>query len=35
MPMLGRTQYFEPVAGCEPIVAEMVAASKVDLEYCD
>jgi len=35
MPMLGRTQYFEPVAGCEPAVAEMLAASKVDLESCD
>jgi uncharacterized protein (DUF2147 family) len=35
MPMLGRTQYFEPVADCEPAVAEMVAVSKIDLEYCD
>ena len=35
MPMLGRTQYFEPVADCAPAVAEMVAVSKADLEYCD
>ena len=35
MPMLGRTQYFEPVEGCEPAVAEMVAVSEVEVEFCD
>jgi uncharacterized protein (DUF2147 family) len=35
MPMLGRTQFFEPVETCEPAVAEMVTVSQVDLEYCD
>ncbi len=35
VPMLGRTQYFEPVQGCEPAVAEMLAASATELALCD
>ena len=35
VPMLGRTQLFEPVADCAPTVAEMVAASEVQLAFCD
>ena len=35
MPMLGRTRHFEPVARCDAPVAEMAAASGVELAFCD
>jgi uncharacterized protein (DUF2147 family) len=35
VPMLGRTQHFEPVEDCAPTVAEMVAVSNAELAFCD
>jgi uncharacterized protein (DUF2147 family) len=35
VPMLGRTQLFEPVDDCAPTVAEMVTASEAELAFCD
>jgi hypothetical protein len=35
MPMLGRTRHFDRVESCEARVAEMAAASKVELALCD
>ena len=35
VPMLGRTQTFDPVRDCAPAVAAMLAASEAELAFCD